>query len=182
MFKATLAAFQLGFYDFARGTYANTLGYARRTEAQAACGSIKIMSIGWKNVDAVLFWGILALCFFMFLFSRRHGSDRRTRKNREDGLPPDGKKFDHYDGQLWVEILGRITFMVCRGFCVFVNRKISRYKPAIRNAWTSFWDSLADLNEQIWIALRSRAARSRNTQPRAIAIEAEGEEEGRRGD
>lgn len=24
MFKASLAAFQLGFYDFARGTYANT--------------------------------------------------------------------------------------------------------------------------------------------------------------
>lgn len=180
MFKASLAAFQLGFYDFARGTYANIPGYARTTEAQAACGSIKINSIGWKNVDAVLFWGILALCFVVFLFSRRHGSDRRTRETRPDGSPPDGKKFDRYDGQLWVEILGRFTVMVCWRFCVFVDAKISPHKDAIRSAWAKFWNSLADVNEWIMKSLRRFVTRSQNQQPRVIGLEAEGQEEGRR--
>ena len=95
MFKTSVAALQLGFHDFAHGTYARTPGYARVAEAQTACRSIKIKSIDWKNIDAVLFWGILVLCILVDLFSRRHESYRRTRKKRDDGA-----KDDQYDGQL----------------------------------------------------------------------------------
>ena len=160
-FKTSLAAFQLGFHDFARGTYAKTSGYTRKIEAQSVCGSIKIRSAGWKNVDAVLFWGFLVFCFLSGFFNRRHGSDRRTRKKRDDGLPPNGAKNDQYNGQLWVEIFGRILISVCWKVYGFVKKTISLYMPAIRQARTLVRNTLTR-SQRACLRLYAKA---RHTEP-----------------
>jgi hypothetical protein len=115
IFEASLAGMQIRVLDYARGTYGSHPNVIDRTppvlqnpstnvraavEISMMC---KFRDDTYKNVSAVGFWGINALCIVLFLASRRYSSAQRRTELEDMGF--DGGYHDY----LW----GAIAWTVC---------------------------------------------------------------------
>ena len=105
LFQLSLARIRVEIFDLARGTYKDA--FVRKhsqivnnlpKEFRGVCSMVKFHAEGYKNVNALGFWGINSLCVLVFVASRRRSSAEREPSDGEVSGNP------RLLGELWATI------------------------------------------------------------------------------